>query len=141
MKVKEILKKKKKKLVTIDKKSTIQEAIILMNEHRIGALMVVDKDEKLVGLISERDILRKFESCDTMINVLVEKIMTREIITGKPGDTVPCLMGVMADKKIRHLPILEGENLVGIVSILDLVRFQMENLEYRNECLQKYIES
>ena len=139
-KVKEIIEKKTSGLITIQENDTIIDAVSLMNKHKIGALLVLNKQKKLKGIISERDILRLYDS-DYDKNTKVESVMTKNLIIGIGSDTVEYLLGIMTKNKIRHLPIMEKEKLLGIISIGDLVKIQLEDIEFQNRYLMQYMES
>ena len=111
-----------KKLLTISPTQTVIEALIVMAEYKIGALLVTDKS-KMVGIISERDyareiILHKKSSKET----LVRDIMTKKVLSLQPSDSFEKGLEVMSEKKIRHIPVLKGNEIVGMVSQGDLVK-------------------
>jgi CBS domain-containing protein len=139
MKVAAILQKKTKPLVTITSDITVYEALKIMGEHNIGALMIVE-DNQLNGIISERDYARKIalkgkNSHDT----LVKEIMTSELVTITPIDTIEECMQLMGNYHIRHLPVLEGGKLIGIISIGDVVNSVIEMQKNTIDHLQNYI--
>ncbi|MBV8227809.1 MAG: CBS domain-containing protein [Verrucomicrobia bacterium] len=113
--------------------ATVFEAIQLMDDKNVGALPVVD-NSRLIGIISERDYTRKvilkgLSSKDTS----VRDIMTREVVTASPSDSIEDCMRVMTEKRVRHLPVLEGTKIIGIVSIRDVMTWvisaQTEEIE------------
>lgn len=141
-KVKDILDKKKSEVITITPANTVHDAINKMNQHKIGALLVMDKKKKLVGIITERDILHECGKLSQSIDkIQVDEVMTKNLIIGVPNDEVEYLMGVMTTNKIRHLPIMERENIAGIISIGDLVESLLEHAEFQNRYLEQYIQS
>ena len=124
---------------TIAPDATVYEALTLMAEKEVGALVVVEA-ERVIGLLSERDYARKVIlkgkfSKDT----LVKEIMSSPVVTVRPEQTVAECMALMTDKRIRHLPVLEGDRLVGLVSIGDLVKSIISDQEFLIENLQAYI--
>jgi CBS domain-containing protein len=120
--VAEVLAAKGTQVWSITADASVYEAIELMNEKRIGALVVTRK-ERLAGIISERDYARKVVlKGRTSRDTLVEDVMTTPVITVVPGHTVADCLNIMTTKRIRHLPVLHGEELAGVVSIGDLVR-------------------
>ncbi len=141
-KVKDILNKKESAVITIKNTDTVLDAIKKMNQHKIGALLVLDKRDKLAGIITERDVLHECgKSSQTIDKTRVDEVMTKHLIIGIPNDEVQYLMGVMTINKIRHLPIMDRENIVGIISIGDLVKSQLEEAEFQNRYLEQYIQS
>jgi CBS domain-containing protein len=118
---------------------TVYEAIELMAQHEVGALMVMEGG-KLVGVLSERDYARKVilkgrSSRDT----LVGDIMTSRVVYTEPSETVEGCMALMTEKRIRHLPVMRGDELVGVLSIGDLVRAIIAEQQYTIEQLERYI--
>ena len=115
------------------------DAIQLMADKNVGALPVIDNG-KLVGIISERDYTRKvILKGKSSKETPVRDIMTSELVTVHPGDTVSACMQMMTDKRVRHLPVLEGANMVGLVSIADLVRRIISAQTATIDNLEKYI--
>jgi CBS domain-containing protein len=115
------------------------DAIQLMADKNVGALPVIDNG-KLVGIISERDYTRKvILKGKSSKETPVRDIMTSELVTVRPGDTVSECMQMMTDKRVRHLPVLEGANMVGLVSIGDLVRRIISAQTATIDNLEKYI--
>jgi CBS domain-containing protein len=124
---------------SIAPKSTIFDAIQLMAEKNVGALPVVH-DGKLVGMISERDYSRKVAlKGKSSKETLVREIMTQEVVTANLRDTVSECMRVMTDSRIRHLPVMDGEKIVGLVSLGDLVKWIISAQTATIEALQRYI--
>ena len=139
MKVAAILQKKTKPLVTISGSISVYDALKIMGEHNIGALMIVEHDQ-LNGIISERDYARKIvlkgkNSHDTLVN----EIMTSELITITPNTSLEECMQLMRNHHIRHLPVLENEKLTGIVSIGDVVSAIIDMQKDTIDHLQNYI--
>jgi CBS domain-containing protein len=119
--------------------SMIFDAIELMADKNVGALPVVS-DAKLVGMISERDYTRKVAlKGKSSKETPVREIMTQEVVTVNVGDTVTECMRVMTDSRIRHLPVMDGEKIVGLVSLGDLVKWIISAQTATIEALQRYI--
>ena len=117
-----VLRGKERKVITITPDASVYDAIALMAENSIGALVVVSNNS-LVGILSERDYARKVVlQSRSSKETLVADIMTSPVVTVSPGHTVEDCMRAMTDRRIRHLPVVEGPAIVGIVSIGDLVR-------------------
>jgi CBS domain-containing protein len=138
-KVSSILAHKKASTVwTIGPNAMVFDAIQLMDEKNVGALPVVD-DKTLVGVVSERDYTRKIivkgrSSKDTPVS----EIMTKELLTVNPGDSVAECMRIMTEKRVRHLPVLEGTKLVGILSIGDVVNWLMSAQQAMIDNFERY---
>ncbi|HEY7460954.1 MAG TPA: CBS domain-containing protein [Gemmatimonadota bacterium] len=139
MKVKDILAEKGSAVRTIGPDETVREAIRQLVEHRIGSLLVTE-GKRIVGIITERDILR--EACHhagRLDERRVREAMTGDLIVGVPEDEVTYVMGIMTKNRIRHLPILEGRELRGMVSIGDAVWASLTEAEFENRNLKEYI--
>lgn len=120
--------------------NTVFDCAEIMNQLGIGALLVM-QDGKLQGIISERDILRKVVTSGTdPKTILVEAIMTKELITVLPTTTVREAMRLVTDNRIRHLPVMENSQLIGIISIGDLTRWAMLWQEQQISSLTNYIQ-
>ena len=108
--------------------------------HNIGALLVLDEDGKLEGIISERDILRESAERDKMLRTTkISQVMTKNVIIDLPEDDIDYTMGVMTKNRIRHMPIMESEKVVGIISLGDIVNAQLDEREYDNRYLKQYM--
>ncbi|MFQ5923253.1 MAG: CBS domain-containing protein [Anaerolineales bacterium] len=119
--------------------ASVYEALQLLAEKNIGALVVL-RDGELVGVVSERDYARKVVlHGKTSMKTPVKEIMTEEVIAVGAGSTVEEAMALMTDKRIRHLPVVEGEEIVGVVSIGDLVKAIIADQEFTIDQLEKYI--
>lgn len=134
MKVEQILNKKGKEVFSVLPSITVYEALVSMSEKNIGAILVVE-DQKLVGILSERDYARKIALKDkSSKQTFVHEIMANKVITVKPTDDLDYCMELMYTKKIRHLPVLDNEKIVGLVSIGDVVKsiidLQKDTIQY-----------
>ena len=129
--------KKHKSVISIAPHRPVFDALVVLAEYKIGALLVLDGD-KLVGIFSERDyareIILKGKSSKT---TPISEVMSSNVLTVKPSNTVEQAMSIMSDKHIRHLPVLEGDKVIGMLSIGDLVK---ETIEYQ-QTLIKQLES
>jgi len=111
-------------IYSITKQQTVQKAITLMSEHRIGCLVVLDAEEKLAGIISERDYCRKVILMGRSSHgTRVSEIMTESVITVSPDQSLRETMEIMTNNRIRHIPVLEDGNIVGLLSIGDVVKW------------------
>ena len=139
--VKQILQSKTRDIgiLSISPDATVYDALKLMAEKEVGALMVMEAD-KLVGIISERDYARKvILHGKSSKEIRVSDIMTSKIIYVNTAKTVDECMALMTDKRVRHLPVYEGDRLVGVVSIGDLVKEAISEREYIIKQLESYI--
>ena len=139
--VNQILEAKGARLITVPKEAPVLEVIRLMAEHHIGSVLVVQGGE-LVGIATERDYARKVilqgrSSADTP----VAQVMSSPVVTVLPTDTVQTCMGLMTERKIRHLPVLENGQLLGLISIGDLVKAVIEDQRQEIAQLQQYSSS
>ena len=131
MKVRNILATKKGHLITIDAEQTVRKAIAMLVDNRIGALLVMDSTGKLAGILSERDIMRTAATDEALFDRPVTDIMTREVVVGMPQDDVIAVAHTMLEKRFRHLPIMDEGQLIGIISIGDVLKIQRD--AYRGE--------
>lgn len=139
MYVKEILRDKGHDVFTIDTNVTLSEVVDELVDHKCGSLVVTDAG-KMVGIVTERDILQACAERHTpLAETPLSEAMKTKLITAKPTDKVSDLMGVMTERRIRHLPVLEEGDLVGIVSIGDVVKAQHAELRAENQFLKEYI--
>lgn len=128
MKIRDLLKIGNREIITIGPNQTVSDAVQKLSKHNRGSLPVVDEHDHLVGIITERDIVRKcFARVDSCDNVKVKEVMTKEVVIGTPDDDAEYAVMVMKQKRIRHLPIVENEKVVGMVSMRDLLDIQLEN--------------
>ena len=140
MKLAELIKGKKKEIVKIGAGSTIAAAADTIAENKIGAVLVEAEGGAIVGILSERDIVRGLSQHGADLHdVLVSELMTAELIRCSPADSVNEAMAMMTDRRIRHLPVFEGEELVGLISIGDLVKCRMMEVQTEAEALRQYI--
>ena len=141
MKVKDILESKGSAVATIPADASLHDALERLIELRIGSLVVVDGHDPIVGILTERDLL-----CECAIHpegvreMTVREIMSSNPIIAVPEDEVAYIMGIMTHNRIRHLPILNGERLAGMISIGDVVKAQLEAAEFENRYLRDFIQ-
>ena len=121
-----ILARKGVKLVTIRPDQTLRQALGGLAEHSIGALVVTDARGTLVGIISERDIVREAVRNEGFFDLPVSAIMTRDVITGHPHDDLNAVATTMTNKRFRHLPVLDGGKVIGVISLGDIVKAQRD---------------
>ncbi len=139
MKISRILATKGKGVITIRPQQSLREAIALLTRHNIGALVVTEGTETPVGIITERDIIRYAVEQEALFDILVSEVMTRDLITALPQDDIESVANTMTERRFRHLPIMEGGVLVGIVSIGDIVKAQRDEYRGAMDTLQTQI--
>jgi CBS domain-containing protein len=140
MKVKDILATKGSRVVTIEKKTSVLDAMAIFSANRVGSLLVVDKDETILGIIAARDVLMAvLNHLEQIKTITVEKIMTTNLIVGTEDDSIDYIQAVMTENRIRHVPIVDGRTLKGLVSIGDVVKALMKEKDVENRYLKDYI--
>ncbi len=140
MKILDILRDKGTDVLTIGPEMTVHHAMRTLVEHNIGSLVVRGQDGEIVGIITERDILRECaKGPGRLQECRVRDAMTSDLIIGVPGDNLDYVMGIMTKNRIRHLPIMDEENLRGIISIGDVVNALRREIEFENRMLKDYI--
>jgi CBS domain-containing protein len=140
MKVQDILQKKSSDLFTLQPHQTLLEASQMLTTHNIGALVVVNEKNHLIGIISERDIVHQLaQHGEVMGKLTVNDVMTTDVLIAVPDDDVTYLSNTMTNNRIRHIPVLQDGELVGIVSIGDVVKAQLDLYEGEARYLQNYI--
>jgi CBS domain-containing protein len=138
--VKNILASKRGNVVTIEPTADLAAAVKLLAERRIGAVVILGADHRIVGILSERDIVRTLAVAgSTALNEPVDQVMTRNVMTCSEDDTIASLMGRMTTEKFRHIPVVEQGKLIGIVSIGDVVKNRVEEIEQESKALRDYI--
>ncbi|HKJ65651.1 MAG TPA: CBS domain-containing protein [Desulfopila sp.] len=141
MKVREILEKKGRRVVTCHADNSLLEALAIFSANKIGSLLVVDANDTIQGIIAPRDILLVVLSDMEKIKELkVHEIMTTDLIVAGLDDDIDYIQAIMTENRIRHIPILEGAELKGLVSIGDVVKAQVREKEVENRYLKEYIE-
>ena len=139
MRISDVLRGKGADVATVDPGTTVSGLIRALAQHNVGALVVVDADA-VVGIVSERDIVRKLdERGGDLLNATVADIMTVDVVTCVPEDSVDSLAATMTERRIRHMPVVVNGKLTGIVSIGDVVKVRISQLETDRDQLQSYI--
>jgi CBS domain-containing protein len=131
----------KRNIISINENKTVFDAIKIISQNKIGALPVINNHMKLSGIISERDIIHKLsENSETdFSNVEIKSIMTNKVITCNKNTQSDVLMTIMTNNKIRHIPIVEKNLLIGIVSIGDVVKRLLEKINLENAELKSWV--
>jgi len=139
--VRDILQTKSLTVYSCQPEDTLADVVDLLVGHNIGSLVVL-QDGEMVGIITERDILRATAVTRGPLEIVhVHERMTRCPVVASPGEDVSDTMGVMTERRIRHLPVVENGRLVGIISIGDIVKAQHDELSRENHYLKSYIQS
>jgi CBS domain-containing protein len=142
MTVKALLAAKGGDVVTIEPNTSVLAASRLLAERRIGALVVTGADRRVVGIVSERDIVQRLAVHGAAtLDLPLNEIMTRKVMTCHPTDTISSLMERMTQGKFRHLPVVDQGRLIGIVSIGDVVKHRLEEMEREQSALRDYIQT
>ncbi len=140
IRISQILKDKGNRVVTIEPDATIAEVVDVLQRERIGAIVVMQEKEELVGIISERDVAHGLaEHGAELLAKRVADLMTREVVTCTPESSVQEIMKQMTVRRFRHLPVVKDGALVGVISIGDVVKNRLEELETETTMLQEYI--
>ena len=140
MLVSQILRTKGSTVFTCRPQETVSAAVALLHARKVGAMVVVDADEKVAGILSERDVVRVVaEKGEAGLSQPVSSCMTCDVIFAEPQESVNDLLGRMTDRRIRHLPVCIDGRLTGIISIGDLVKSKISEIEAEADGLKAYI--
>jgi CBS domain-containing protein len=141
MTVRAILDTKGHQISSIEPESKLSAAIKMLGERKIGAVLVMGKG-RMEGILSERDIVRVLgERGASVLEAPVSEVMTRKVVSCRESDTVAAIMEMMTNGKFRHLPVVEGERVVGLISIGDIVKWRVQEYEKEQEALREYIKT
>lgn len=142
MTVKTILSSKGRDVTTIEPNATLGTAIALLAQRRIGALVVLGPERRVIGILSERDIVRVLaDQGAAALSAPLAQVMTRKVSTCTEADTVSAIMEQMTAGKFRHVPVVDQDRLTGIISIGDVVKHRLEEMEREQEALREYIQT
>jgi CBS domain-containing protein len=140
MKIKEISRINGRVLVTVGSNDTVKQAIDKLFDHKIGALPVCEADDKLVGIISERDILKWVHNrSKDVLSAKVKDIMTKDVLVGVPEDELEEILKTMTEKGVRHLPVMVGPRVIGMLSIRDVIEERLTECHTQVRYLNDYI--
>ncbi len=135
-----VLRDKGAVVYTVRAEQTLEEAARILNEKKVGALVVIAEDGAISGVMSERDIVREIaRNGGKSLSDTVATIMSRDVVTADPTETVDEGLGRMTERRIRHLPVLDSGRLIGVVSIGDLVKHRIAAVEAEAAAMQAYI--
>jgi CBS domain-containing protein len=142
MTVKAILSAKGGDVISIEPTATLETAVKTLAKHRIGALLVLGPDRRVIGILSERDIVRVLgeQGADVLAQPLAQ-VMTRNVVICGQTETVSTIMERMTTGKFRHVPVVEQDQVVGIISIGDVVKHRLREMEQESAALRDYIQT
>jgi len=141
MTVRAILDSKGHDILSVEPEAKLSAAVKLLGERKIGAVLVMSKG-RIEGILSERDIVRVLaERGASVLDEAVGEVMTRKVVSCREKDTVAGIMEMMTTGKFRHLPVVEGERVVGLISIGDIVKWRVREFEDEQEALRQYIKT
>ena len=142
MTVKAILSAKGSEVLTIEPNTNVAAAARLLAERKIGALVVTGADRRVIGIVSERDLVQELAAHGAAsLDLPLTDVMTRKVTTCSASDTISSVMEKMTAGKFRHLPVIEQGRLVGIVSIGDVVKYRLHEMEREQSALRDYIQT
>jgi len=140
MKIKDVLKAKASgDIITIAPDATVRDLLRLLAQHNVGALIVSSDGSSLEGIVSERDVVRRLNDDEGVLGAPVSQIMTADVATCEITDEVDSLMALMTDRRIRHVPVMSGGRLTGVISIGDIVKKRIDELEFERDQLDSYV--
>lgn len=141
MKLGTILERKGPNAVTVNETSTVADAITLMDENRVGSVMIATDDNEPIGIFTERDVLSLCANggCGDFQDILIKDHMTVDVVVGYPDDELDEMLGIMTSNRFRRLPIVIENKIIGLLSIGDLVKAKLEETEHDAEALREYI--
>ncbi len=139
MRIADVLRNKGSAVATVESRASVADLVAALAEHNVGAMVVLGP-EGVVGIVSERDVVRKLhDRGGELLAAPVSEIMTSEVLTCTPRDSVDSLTVLMTERRIRHVPVVDGGELVGIVSIGDVVKSRINELQEDHDQLTAYI--
>ena len=140
MLINQLLNAKGRHVFTVAPDDSLSSVAASLYTHKVGAFVVADRVGRMVGIISERDIIRAIATNGPeCLSCKAEDFMTRDVISASPVESVEAMLDRMTDRRIRHLPVMENNRLIGIISIGDLVKARIEATEYEAYTLKAYI--
>jgi len=140
MKINDVIRgKSSREVITINPEATVRELLALLAEHNIGAVIVSEDGSSVGGIVSERDVVRRLNEDDSVLDAPVHQIMTSVVQTCEPGHDVDLLMAQMTEHRIRHVPVVNDGELVAVVSIGDVVKSRITQLTFERDQLDSYV--
>jgi CBS domain-containing protein len=139
MRIADVLRNKGSAVATVESRASVADLVAALAEHNVGAMVVLGPED-IVGIVSERDVVRRLhDRGGELLAAPVAEIMTSEVFTCTPNDSVDSLTVLMTERRIRHVPVVDGGRLVGIVSIGDVVKSRISQLQEDHDQLTAYI--
>lgn len=140
MRVREILQKKGSNVIVINPTDTVADLVGLLKQHNLGALVVSVDGVSVAGIVSERDVVRRLATNPDILAAKVSDVMTANVLTSHPEDSVESLMETMTNHRIRHLPVVDADDhLAGMISVGDVVAATISSLQFERDQLQGYV--
>ena len=140
MRISDVLRaKSSQEVITISPDATVRELVALLAQHNVGALIVSSDGAAVEGIVSERDVVRQLNDNEAVVDAPVSAIMTSQVRTCEQEATIEELMQVMTDHRIRHIPVVSDGALTGVISIGDVVKNRMAELEFERDQLDSYV--
>lgn len=140
MRISDILRSKGSDVMTVSPESTVADLVALLSERRFGAAVVSDDGETLRGIVSERDVVSALaQHGPGLLSLQVSEIMTEDVVTCRPDAQLVELLGVMTERRFRHVPVVVDSRMQGLVSIGDIVKFRLDELSQERDQLKAYI--
>lgn len=137
-----ILSKKGRDVVTLASSASVRDAVTLLADRKIGAIVMLDEGGGIAGILSERDVIAALSQYDQdVLDIQAEQIMSSPAVTVNSDTGVLPSLALMSRRRIRHLPVVDGNELVGLVSIGDLVQYRIENMTAEAEAMREYIQA
>lgn len=141
MKAKDILEGKGTRVITTSENTLLVDVMAIFFANKVGSLLVVDKFDNIMGIVAPNDVLKAVHlNLDRVPEMQVKEVMVTDLIVATPDDDIDYIQNVMTDNRVRHIPILDGGKLIGLVSIGDVVKAQMTEKNVENRYLKDYIE-
>ncbi len=141
MTVSAILESKGRQIVGVEPETPLSAAVKVLADRRIGAVLVMTR-RRIEGILSERDVVRVLgERGAAVLEEPVRTVMTRKVISCRPSDTVASMMELMTSGKFRHIPVIEDNEIIGLISIGDIVKWRLREYEHEQQALQDYIKT
>jgi CBS domain-containing protein len=139
MRISDVLRAKGDEVVTVEPDITVRELVAVLTEHNVGAVVVAQEPTDILGIVSERDIVRGLAAGPEVLEQPVQSIMTTEVHSCEPQESVDSLMHLMTEQRVRHVPVVVDGRLAGIISIGDVVKSRIGELEFERDQLTSYV--